>query len=349
MAYDSNKLTKLGQLKTLAERIANDYTKKTDFDALKGQVEGIISTGGEANVLESVKVNGTALDIAEKAVDILIATGATNGSLSVNGKDVLVKGLAALAYKANVTETDLDAALKAVIDGHTSSINTLVGSDTGKSVRTIANEELAAQLIPEDAKDTLNTLQEIADWIQDHPDDAAAMNTAITKLEGIVAGIGGEEDDYDTVIAAIEGKFNAALATITAGDTNGHLKVNGTDVTVYTHPAHTAKASGLYKVTVDAEGHVSAAEAVTKTDITGLGIPAQDTTYSDVTAGGASGLMTGADKTKLDGIAAGATKVEASTTPGNIKINGSETPVVTIATDPEVAEMLTEVFGDAEA
>ena len=59
--------------------------------------------------------------------------------------------------------------------------------------------------------------------------------------------------------------------------------------------------------------------------------------------------MTGADKTKLDGIAAGATKVEASTTPGNIKINGSETPVVTIATDPEVAEMLTEVFGDAEA
>lgn len=35
-------------------------------------------------------------------------------------------------------------------------------------------------------------------------------------------------------------------------------------------------------------------------------IAAQDTTYSDVTAGGASGLMSGADKTKLDGIAAGA-------------------------------------------
>lgn len=49
--------------------------------------------------------------------------------------------------------------------------------------------------------------------------------------------------------------------------------------------------------------------------------------------------------TKVEGIAEGATKVEASTTEGNIKINGVETAVVTIATDAEVTEMLTEVFG----
>ena len=50
---------------------------------------------------------------------------------------------------------------------------------------------------------------------------------------------------------------------------------------------------------------------------------------------------------KLDGVAAGATKVEASTTPGNIKVNGTETPVVTIATDEEVTEMLAEIFPTA--
>lgn len=115
----------------------------------------------------------------------------------------------------------------------------------------------------------------------------------------------------------------------------------------YTHPAHTAHESGLYKVTVDAQGHVSDAEAVTKTDITGLGIPAQDTTYQPAVADGADGLLTGADKAKLDGVAAGATKVEASTTPGNIKVNGTETAVVTIATDEEVTEMLAEVFPTA--
>lgn len=52
--------------------------------------------------------------------------------------------------------------------------------------------------------------------------------------------------------------------------------------------------------------------------------------------------------TKLADIAEGATKVEASATPGNIKINGNETAVVTIATDAEVTEMLTEVFTPAE-
>ena len=292
-AYD-NKLLTLAGWRTYALKV------KEEADALETRVQTLEDAGGQANVLESVKVNGVALAIAQKAVDILIATGGANGTLAVNGTDVAIKGLAALAYKAQVSQTDLDSALQAVV----ANVGTLVGSDTGKSVRNIAAEELAAQLIPDDAKDSLNTLQEIADWIQDHPDDASAMNAAITKLQAIVAGIGGEEDDYATVVAAIEGKLAAAqsaiYAAITAGDTNGHLKVNGTDVTVYTHPAHTAKQSGLYKVTVDAEGHVTDATPVVKSDITGLGIPAQDTTYSNVTAGGASGLMTGADKTKLD-------------------------------------------------
>lgn len=111
----------------------------------------------------------------------------------------------------------------------------------------------------------------------------------------------------------------------------------------YTHPSHTAAASGFYKVTVDELGHVTAVTAVTKEDITGLGIPGQDTTYQKATAE-ADGLMSKEHFSKVEGVAAGATKVEASTTVGNIKINGTETPVVTIATDGEVAEMLAEVF-----
>lgn len=111
----------------------------------------------------------------------------------------------------------------------------------------------------------------------------------------------------------------------------------------YTHPSHTAAASGFYKVTVDELGHVTDVTAVTKEDITGLGIPGQDTTYQKATAE-ADGLMSKEHFSKVEGVAAGATKVEASTTVGNIKINGTETPVVTIATDGEVAEMLAEVF-----
>ena len=48
----------------------------------------------------------------------------------------------------------------------------------------------------------------------------------------------------------------------------------------YTHPAYIPRESGLYKISVDALGHVNSAEKVTKKDITDLGIPESDTTIS---------------------------------------------------------------------
>ena len=64
----------------------------------------------------------------------------------------------------------------------------------------------------------------------------------------------------------------------------------------YVHPSYTSKSSGLYKITVDSTGHVSATTAVAKADITALGIPSQDTTYSVFTGAtssnaGTSGLV----------------------------------------------------------
>ena len=81
--------------------------------------------------------------------------------LELNGyDDTAVKALIqansdAIALKAD--DSDLDA-----LDAK---VTTLIGSDTSKSVRTIANEELAAQLIPTTAAEALDTLQEIAAWI----------------------------------------------------------------------------------------------------------------------------------------------------------------------------------------
>ena len=89
-----------------------------------------------------------------------------------------------------------------------SAVTTLIGSDTGKSVRTIANEELAAQLIGENAKASLDTLAEIAAWIQEHPDDAAAMNEAITALQNKV-------DTGDQTVTAY---VTAAISALKIGD-----------------------------------------------------------------------------------------------------------------------------------
>lgn len=107
------------------------------------------------------------------------ASNATKATQDANGKVI-----------ADTYETKADSSNKLVvakkytddsISPLSTKVTTLIGSDSGKSVRKIANEELAAQLIPEDAQESLNTLKEIADWIQNHPKDAAAMNTAISN------------------------------------------------------------------------------------------------------------------------------------------------------------------------
>lgn len=55
-----------------------------------------------------------------------------------------------------------------------------------------------------------------------------------------------------------------------------------------------------------------------------------------------------ADVEKLGGIAAGATKVEQSATEGYIKVNGVDTPVVNIASEADVAEVINGIFGNSE-
>lgn len=93
-------------------------------------------------------------------------------------------------------------------------ITTLIGSDTGKSVRTIANEELAAQLIPSTASEALDTLQEIAAWIQAHPGDAATMNSAITALQTLVGSLPSSGTNATTVIGYIQEQIAAVQTQI---------------------------------------------------------------------------------------------------------------------------------------
>ncbi len=89
-----------------------------------------------------------------------------------------------------------------------SALNALIGSDAGKTVRAIANEELAAQLIPENANASRDTLAEIAAWIQSHPNDASAMNAAITALQNKV----------DTGNSTVSAYVTAAIAALNIGD-----------------------------------------------------------------------------------------------------------------------------------
>ena len=146
-----------------------------------------------------------------------------------------VAALGALAQKDKVSEADLDEALAALIGSKAAqadlealagrvttvegSVATLIGEDAGKSARTIANEELAKQLIAENAQESLDTLGEIAAWIQAHPGDASAMNEAIQALQkqlnGIDAGEGTVKKYVDDAITALSIGDYAKAADLT--------------------------------------------------------------------------------------------------------------------------------------
>ena len=103
-----SKFVNLEQIKVLANKVkSEDAALGTKLETVTTKVDNLVAAGGEANILEGVKVNGAALAISDKMVDILIASGEENGTISVNGAAVAIKGLAALAYKSEITEDEL--------------------------------------------------------------------------------------------------------------------------------------------------------------------------------------------------------------------------------------------------
>ena len=126
----------------------------------------------------------------------------------------------------------------AAIEAHKTAVDykvtTLIGSDADKSVRTIANEELAAQLIPENAAESLDTLQEIAAWIQKHPGDASAMNAAIEALQTKVGDTSVSAQIESAITALKNGDIKNAVDRIAALEADTHTHANKNLLDTYT-------------------------------------------------------------------------------------------------------------------
>lgn len=274
MAYNEEKLARLKHLKQLAQKA------KAESDAVAARVKALEDVGAQANVLETIKVNGVVQSIEDKAVDITVPTKTSqlnNDSTFQTSAQVVAAINTAISKSGHASFQKVDAVPKA--DAAQENILYLVMNTTTK------HYDIYAKIKGDGDSYTMELLD----------DTTVDLSGKVDK----VAGKGLSTNDYTT-----------AEKTKLEGVAEGANK--------YVHPSYTAKTSGLYKVAVDATGHVSAVAAVTKDDITALGIPGQDTTYPEATTTKA-GLMSAADKSKLDGM--------------------------TIATDAEVSEMLTEVFG----
>ena len=127
-------------------------------------------------------------------------------------------------------------------------------------------------------------------------DAVPTIETVESSISEAINALGIDEVKQD--IASLETSIDN-IPIVSVSETNGSIKINDVDTTVYTHPVHTEAQEGFYKVAVDTQGHVTATTPITKEDITILGIPAQDTTYTDATTT-KSGLMSPTDKIALN-------------------------------------------------
>lgn len=105
----------------------------------------------------------------------------------------------------------------------------------------------------------------------------STMNTELAKKVGKVT---------------VAGSGNAVTTASISDDTLTLTK--GATYNNYVHPAGSApsKASGFYKFSTDSTSHISGVTAVTKADITALGIPAQNTNTTYTFANGSAGNFT---------------------------------------------------------
>ena len=281
MAYDSNKLVKLGHLKELATKIKTEYATKAELQAIQIPEYSIVKQGtAESGYLSTYYLTKGGEQVGEKINIPKDFLGNSADILEVEEENQPYDG-------AQVGDLYIDFV-----------INSKGADDTATHIYLPVNELVDA-------------------YTGGNGIEVSTANVISAKIDSVNAnglGVTAAGFKLDLATTSTAGAMSAAdkakLDGIAAGANN------------YTHPEHTAHESGLYKVTVDAQGHVTDADPVAKEDITGLGIPAQDTTYGEATQETA-GLMSAADKKKIDGMV--------------------------IAEDSEVTEMLNEVFTPVRA
>lgn len=263
-----------------------------------------------------------------------VEASATNGNIKVDGTETQVYALptATSTVKGGVS---VGSGLSVDSNGLLTNAHTKVSQLTNDS-----NFQTATQV-----ETAANAARDAAKAYADEQDAAAAAAVA----EGYVAKVTGKglsTNDYTTAEKDKLAAIKEGATKVETSTTNGNIKIDGTESTVYTLPTATTTAKGGVIVgsglSVDASGKLS--NSYTKTSqITNdsdyqtgeqvqAAIEAADYVPTEAGKGLSTNDYTTAEKEKLAGIKTGANVVATSDTNGNIKIDGTEATVYTLPT-----------------
>lgn len=223
------------------------------------------------------------------------ATGDNNGQIAVtpsggSKQNVSVKGLAALAYKDSLTASEVGAIA-----------TTAKGAASGVA-ELDANGKVPTSQLPAYVDDVVEGYYYNNKWYSDssHTTEIAGetgkiyvdlstnktyrySGTAFVEISsslalGETSSTAYRGDRGKTAYDHSQSTHARTDATKTeSSSTNGNIKINGTETTVYTHPAYTAATAAAKKVGLDATGHVVLGAALTASDV---GASASDHTHT---------------------------------------------------------------------
>lgn len=199
-------------LGTMAAEKASDYTKTADLTtALAGKYD---AAGAASTALDSAKTYADGKDTAiaaaksaaDKAQEDVDALAGKVGTVPAN--KTIVQMISDAQTAATYDDTDVKADIKANADA----IGVLNGTGAGSVDKKVAD---AINKFATDVSDdgVVNSYKELIDWVATHGSEAAEMADAITALQGIVDGIGGEGEKA-TVVAYVAD----AIAALKIGD-----------------------------------------------------------------------------------------------------------------------------------
>lgn len=178
----------------------------------------LISAGIQAGSL--LYYNGTnwvdkpLSEILEIIVGVMVgATASTDGRSGL--VPVPTAGQQNLYLKGDGTWADPTATLSATVATVVDQVGILIGNDTGKSAREIAQEEISD--LVDGAPAALDTLKEIADYIQEHS-DITDIEGRLENLENLVESPTDGLLHRTDIIEVTIGNLNSALDDLRAAD-----------------------------------------------------------------------------------------------------------------------------------
>lgn len=168
--------------------------------------------------------------------------------------------------------------------------------------------------------------------------DAQLLNNKLTITRSDNTTVEVDFNDIasaSSVAAALDKKVDKTITITGTGGLSGGGNLAESRTISHAVPAGAAaKTSGLYKIATDKFGHVASTAAVTKTDITALGIPATDTNTTYTFQGASNGFKVtpsnGETQTVIisPSIKNNVTKTDAATTAGYIPKFNNTTGVI---------------------